>query len=157
MRLGFWRKCRLCFRWFRISVLLLVLAAVFSFVWFNRIGLPDFLKTRLVEALHSRGIKLEFSRMRLKVVRGIVVENVRIGDARKTGSPALTLAEMELHLNYRALLHRQFEVDDLILHQGDLLWPVSPTNVLTLYDIQANLRFQTNNTWSLDNFTAGFA
>jgi hypothetical protein len=146
-----------CFRWFRISVLLLVLAAVFSFVWFNRIGLPDFLKTRLVEALHSRGIKLEFSRMRLRVERGIVVENVRIGDARNSGSPALTLAEMELRLNYRALLHRQFEVDGLILRQGDLLWPVSPTNVLTLYDIQTSLRFQTNNTWSLENFTAGFA
>jgi len=157
MRPGFWRKCRLCFRWFRISVLLLVLTAVFSFVWFNRVGLPDFLKTRLVQALHSRGIELEFSRMRLRVERGIVVENVRIGDARKTGSPALTLAEMELRLNYRALLHRQFEVDGLILRQGDLLWPVSPTNVLTFYDIQSNLRFQTNNTWSLDNLTAGFA
>ncbi len=157
MRPGFWRKCRLCFRWFRISVLLLVLAAVFSFVWFNRIGLPDFLKTRLVQALHSRGIELEFSRMRLRVERGIVVENVRIGDARNPGSPALTLAEMELRLNYRALLRRQFQVDGLILHQGDLHWPVSPTNVLTLYDIQTSLRFQTNNTWSLENFTAGFA
>jgi hypothetical protein len=157
MRPGFWRKCRICFRWFRISVLLLVLAAAFSFVWFNRIGLPDFLKTRLVEALHSRGIKLEFSRMRLRVERGIVAENVRIGDSRNPGSPALTLAEMELRLNYRALLRRQFEVDGLILRQGDLRWPVSPTNMLTLYDIQTNLRFQTNNTWSLDNFTAGFA
>ena len=157
MRPGLWRKCRVCFRWFRISALLLVLAAVCAFVWFNRIGLPDFLKTRLVQALHSRGVELEFSRMRLRVERGLVAENVRIGDARNPGSPTLTLAEIELRLNYRALLHRQFQVDGLILRQGELTWPVSPANVLRLSNIQTGLRFQTNNTWSLDNFSAGFA
>jgi len=158
MRPGFWRKCRVCFRWCRISALLLVLAAVCAFVWLNRVGLPDFLKTRLVAALHSRGIELEFSRMRLRVTRGFVADNVRIGDARNPGSPALSLAEIELRLDFRTLLlHRQFQIDGLVLREGELVWTVSPADVLTLDNIQTDLRFQTNDTWLLDNFRAEFA
>jgi len=157
MRPGFWRNCRVCFRWCRISVWLLVLAAVCAVVWFNRIGLPDFLKTRLVATLHERGIELEFSRMRLRFERGIVAENVRIGGEQNSAGPVLTLAEVQLHLDFPSLLRRQLQVDGLALRQGKLLWPVSPTNVLKLDNIQTELRFQTNDTWSLDNFQANFA
>ncbi|HEX3889642.1 MAG TPA: hypothetical protein VHX90_02225 [Verrucomicrobiae bacterium] len=157
MRPGFWRKCRVCFRWFRITTLLVVLAAVCAFAWLNRVGLPDFLKTRLVAALHSRGFELEFSRMRLRVVRGFVAENVRIGAVRNSDSPTLSLAEVQLRLNFRALLHRQFQIDGLVLREGELVWPISPTNNLVLEQIQTDLRFQTNDTWSLDNFRANFA
>ncbi len=156
MRSGFWRKCRVCFRWCRISAWLLLLAAVCAVLWFNRIGLPDFLKTRLVATLHERGVELEFSRMRLRFERGIVAENVRIG-GEQTAGPVLTLAEVQLQLDYRELLHRQLQVDGLVLRQGKLLWPVSPTNTLKLDNIQTALRFQTNDTWSLDNFQANFS
>src|SRR5271154_5840184 len=107
MRPGFWRKCRMCFRWFRISAWLTLIAAICTAVWFNRVGLPDFLKTRLVATLHERGIELEFTRMRLRFERGIVAENVRIGQVQANGGPVLSLAESQLRLNFRALLHRQ--------------------------------------------------
>jgi hypothetical protein len=157
MRPGFWRKCRVCFRWCRISALLAVLAAVCALVWFNQIGLPDFLKTRLVAAVRERGIQLQFSRMRLRFSRGLVAENVRLGGAQTPGNPSLTLADAQLQLDYRALLHRRLQVDGLTLRQGKFLWPVSPTNPLRLDNIQTDLRFQTNDTWSLDNFQADFA
>jgi hypothetical protein len=154
---GFWRKCRTCFRWCRITVLSVVLALVCAFVWFNRIGLPDFLKARLVQALHSRGIGLEFSRMRLRVVRGLVAENVRIGGTKIPGGPELSIQELQLRLDFRALLHRQLQIDGLVLRHGNLLWPLSPTNALTLQNIQTDLRFQPDDTWSLDHFEADFA
>ena len=157
MRPGFWRNCRVCFRWCRISAWLMVLAAVCAVVWFNRIGLPDFLKTRLVATLHERGIELEFTRMRLRFGRGIVAENVRIGHAQTSASPVLSLAEIQLQLDFRALLRRQLQVDGIALRQGKLLWPLSSTNALRLDNIQTDLRFQTNDTWSLDNFQANFA
>ena len=69
----------------------------------------------------------------------------------------LTLAEVQLRLDFHALLHRQLQVDGLVLRQGKFLWPVSPTNTLKLDNIQTELRFQTNDTWSLDNFQADFA
>jgi hypothetical protein len=157
MRLGFWRKCRVCFRWLRISALLLVLASCCAVVWFNRVGLPDFLKSRLVARLHEHGVKLEFTRVRLRFERGIVAENVRIGGAEAGGGPALSLAEVQLQLDFHALLHRRLQVDGLVLRQGKVLWPVPPTNSLKLDNIQAAVRFQTNDTWSLDNFQADFA
>lgn len=160
MRPGFWRKCRVCFRWLRISAWLVLLAAICAVLWLNRVGLPDFLKTRLVATLHERGVELEFSRMRLRFERGIVAENVRIGGAQTNGSPVLSLVEVQLRLDFRALLRRQLQVDGLVLRQGKLIWPVSPIpqdETLTLDNIQAGLRFQTNDTWSLDNFQADFA
>jgi hypothetical protein len=156
MRPGFWHKCRVSFRWCRISLWLVVLAALCAVIWLNRLGLPDFLKTRLVATLHERGINLEFSRMRLRFTRGIVAENVRIGGAQAAG-PVLTLAEVQLKLDFRAFLHRQVQVDGLFLHQGKLVWPLSPTNGLQLDNIQTVLRFQTNDTWSLEHFSADFA
>ena len=157
MRSGFWRKCRACFRWFRISALFVVLAVLCAVVWFNQIGLPDFAKTRLVAALHERGWNLEFTRLRLRFGRGIVAENVRIGDAQAAASPVLSLAEIQLQLNFPALLRRQVQVDGLGLRQGRLIWPLATTNVLKLDNIRTELRFQTNDTWSLDNFSADFS
>jgi hypothetical protein len=156
MRPGFWHKCRVGFRWCRITLWLVVLAALCAVIWVNKIGLPDFLKTRLVATLHERGINLEFSRMRLRFVRGIVAENVRIGGTQTAG-PVLTLAEVQLQLDFRALLRRQVQVDGLFLRQGRLVWPLSLTNSLQLDDIQTALRFQTNDTWSLKHFQADFA
>jgi hypothetical protein len=157
MRLSFWRKCRVCFRWCRIGAWLALLAALCTLLWVNQIGLPDFLKTQLVKTLHTRGIELTFTRLRWRITRGIVAENIRIDDATISDSPALSLAEAQLQFDFRALLHRRLQIDGLILRQGKFIWPLSPTNALTLQNIQADLRFQTNNTWSLDNFRAEFA
>ena len=154
---GFWRKCRVGFRWFRIATLLAVLALVCAFVWFNRVGLPEFLKRPLVEKLRARGVELEFTRLRLRFVRGLVAENVHLGHAATPGSPTLSLAEVQLRLDHRALLHRRLQINGLILREGKLVWPFTPTNALTLDHIQTDLRFQTNDTWSLDHFQAGFA
>jgi len=157
MRLGFWRKCRVCFRWCRICAWLVVLAALCVLVWFNRIGLPDFLKTRLVATLRERGVDLQFTRMRLRFGHGIVAENVRIGGAQPDGSPTLSLAEIQLQFDFPALLRRKVQVEGLGLRQGRFAWPLSPTNILKLDNIRTDLRFQTNDTWSLDNFSADFA
>ena len=154
---GFWRKCRVGFRWFRIATLLAVLALVCAFVWFNRVGLPDFLKRPLVEKLRARGVELEFTRLRLRFVRGLVAENVRLGHAATPGSPVISLAEVQLRLDHRALLHRRLQINSLVLREGKLVWPLTASNALVLNRIQTDLRFQTNDTWSLDHFQAGFA
>ncbi len=43
-----------------------------------------------------------------------------------------------------------------MLEQGQFILPLSPTNALTLDDIQTELHFLPDDTWSLDNFKAGF-
>ena len=154
---GFWRKCRTGFRWLRITLLLVVLALICALAWFNRIGLPDFLKQRLVQNLQARGIDLAFTRMRLHFVHGLIIENVRIGHAEAPDDPVLTLAQVQLQLNYRALWHRRWQIDGLVLREGKLTWPLSPTNALVLGDISTELRFPASDDWALDHFRADFA
>ncbi|MGH7951987.1 MAG: AsmA-like C-terminal region-containing protein [Limisphaerales bacterium] len=157
MRPGFWGKCRAVFCWLRVSALLLLLAAAGALLWFNQIGLPDFLKRPLVEKFRARGFELEFSRLHLSFVSGLIADKVRVGDEKISGHPSLSLQRVQLHLNFRALLHGRFQLTGLALNHGDLTWPVSPTNALALQNIQTELRFQTNGGLSLDNFYADFA
>jgi hypothetical protein len=157
MQSGFWRKCRLCLRWSRRAALVAVVALICAFVWFDRVGVPAFLQRRLVASLRERGVELEFSRMRFSLFRGLIAENVRVGHTAETDSPALSAGEVRLELDYHALMRRQLQLDGLVLLKGKFILPLSPTNALTLDDIQTELHFQANDTWSLDNFQAGFA
>ncbi|MGA3162736.1 MAG: AsmA-like C-terminal region-containing protein [Verrucomicrobiota bacterium] len=154
---GFWRKCRTLFRRLRHATIFGVLVLICAGLWLNKIGLPDFLKQPLVATLRARGIELEFARLRLSFTRGLVADNVHIGRAQMTNSPVFSLQQIQLRLNYRALLHRHLQIDGLVLRQGKLVWPLSPTNALVLDHIQTHLWFQPNDTWSLDNFQADFA
>ena len=154
---GFWQGCRVLFRRLRRLVMLALVVLVCIVVWLNQIGLPDFLKRPLVETLRTRGIELEFVRLRLSLRRGLVADNVLVGRAEKAGSPVLSLQQVQLRLDYHALLHRQWQLKGLVLRQGRFTWPLSDTNKLVLDHVQTDLRFQANDTWSLDNFQADFA
>ena len=155
--IGFWRKCRVLFRQLRRVIMFVAVVLACAVLWLGKVGLPDFLKRSLVETLHTRGVELEFTRLRLDISRGLVADNVRIGRAEKAGGVALSLQQAQLQLDYHALLHRQLQINGLALYQGKFVWPLSTTNTLVLDNIRADLRFQTNDTWLLDNFQADFA
>jgi hypothetical protein len=154
---GFWRKCRLCLRWSRRAAMVAAVALICAFVWFDRVGVPDFLQRRLVATLHDHGVELEFSRLRFSLLRGLIAENVRVGHAAAPDSPAISAQEVRLELNCRAALHWRLQLDGFTMREGKFILPLSPTNALKLDGIQTELRFQANDTWSLDNFKAGFA
>jgi hypothetical protein len=157
----FWRLCRIYFRRFRMTVWLIVLALLGSVAYLNQVGLPNFVKKPLLQKLRARGVDLQFSRLRLRLFHGIVAENVRFGRADDPLSPKLTLSEVDVQLNHRALAKLQLQVDSLILREGRLVWPIAETNrplrVLSLNNIQTDLRLLPNDQWALDNFTAAFA
>ena len=142
---GFWRTCRVYFRRFRIAVWLLILVLLGALLYLNQVGLPDFAKKPLLENLRARGLDLQFSRLRLSWYRGIVAENVRFGRADEPLSPQLTVAEVRLRLNHRALARLRIQIDSLVLRQGRLVWPIAETNQaprqLAVDNIQTELRF----------------
>ncbi|HEV2320236.1 MAG TPA: hypothetical protein VGV18_10830, partial [Verrucomicrobiae bacterium] len=156
----FWAKWRALFRICRISVWLFILAIVCAVLWLNQIGLPDFVKHPLIDALREHGIALEFVRLRLNFVHGLVADNVRVG-GESANSPSLSVQELQLQINYRALLHRKWQLDGVVLRHGKFVLPISGSNdapsKLTIDHIQTDLRFQTNDVWTLDNFQASFA
>jgi hypothetical protein len=153
-----WRTARRVFRWFRIAVWLLLLAVVIAAVWLNRVGVPDFLKERLVAQLRSRGVSLQFTRMRLHWYRGLIADNVRIGKPADTNAPQLSATEAELLVNGRALLQRKVQLTGLSLRGGRMVLPVWGTNdtprELVVERITGELRFAPPDQWELDNLHA---
>ena len=149
------------FRRFRMAVWLLILAVLGALIYLNQAGLPGFAKTPLLNNLRARGLDLQFSRLRLSWYRGIVAENVRFVRPDAPLSPQLTLAQVQVRLNLRALARLQIQTDALRLRKGRLVWPVAETHraprQLVLDQIQSELRFLPGDEWALDYFTAVFA
>jgi len=157
MQPGFWRQCRVSLRWCRRVGLIAVVALICAFVWLDRVGMPDFLKRRLVESLREQGVELEFSRMRLSLFRGLTAENVRVGHGTTPESPSFSAQEIRLEPNDLEALHGRLQIEGLVVIQGQFVLPLSPTNALKLDGIQTELRFGRDDMWSLDNFKADFA
>lgn len=157
-----WKKCRRVLRVLRIGVILLLFLFVTVGVYLNEVGLPGFLKTALVNNLHARGLNLQFSRLKWHLLRGFVAEDVRFERAEATLSdPRLSVKELELKPDHAALLKLRFTVDSVILHGGELMWPLGTTNGrpvnLSVTNIQAQLRLLPGDDWELDHLTAAFA
>ncbi len=154
----FWRALRLLFRWGRITVWLLLLAALVSFIYLNQAGLPDFLKTRLRTELRAHGADLQFERLRLRWYRGIVADTVTLGAAGQPDGPRLQLGEVALRLNRSALRQFQLRIDALGIRQGHLLLPLNESNQppadVALENISTELRFLPGDRWELDDFEA---
>jgi hypothetical protein len=168
----FWRRLRLAFRGFRVTVWLLILALLGGLIYLNRSGLPDFVKRPLLENLRARGLDLEMSRLRLRFYRGLVAENVKFGRAQTAESPRFTAKSLDVKLNYLALAKRRLEVTAVVLNQGRLAWPVAdgtastlrsiatedgPPRELAVENIHATLRLLPGDEWALDHFQAEFA
>ena len=154
---GFWRTCRIAFLCARVGVWAVVLLLLLSVAWFNFVGLPDFLKTHLVAALQQRGVQLEFTRMRWHFIHGLICDNVRIGAAQAASGPVLRAREVQLRLDYPALLHLRAQVDGLVLRRGDFTLPLTVTESLALTNLQGELRILPDDTWSLDDLRADCA
>lgn len=158
---GFWQKCRVCFRWTRISLWLVILGLLGALVYLNQIGLPDFLKRPLLARLQEEGVALEFRRLYLHWTHGFVADQVRFGAATEAAAPHLLAQEARIKLSLRALLRGQVQVEALGVQDGRLEWRPTATNevlrALTVENIQAQLRFLPNNQWRLDDLRARFA
>ena len=157
----FWRRCRLYFRRFRMAVWLLVLLGLGGLIYLNQVGLPSFIKKPILEKLRSRGLDLQFSRLRWRWIEGIVAEQVRFGGFDSESGPRLNAREVQVQLDRAALARFQFQVTGLRLRDGRLVWPVPDTNApprqLVVEKLRTDLRLLPDDQWQLEAFTAAFA
>ncbi len=155
---SFWRRFRLAFRWCRITALFLVLFSLAALIRLNRVGLPEFMKSRLLKELRARGLDLEFKRLRLHWYLGIVADEVNLGAAAQRDGPQLAVEEAVIKLDYWELARFHFRVESLNLRQGRLLVPVTvppaAARSFTVEGITTQLRFLPDDRWRLDHFQA---
>jgi hypothetical protein len=157
-----WKLFRRFFRGCRIAILLVVFVVVAAGAYLNEVGLPDFLKRRLVQQLRDRGVDLQFTRLRLRWYRGVVAENVGFGPAAADETaPKLSLQEMEVRLNHSAMVRFKLQVDELRLHGGKLAWELTDSNQpplrLSITNIDTQLRLLPGDEWQLDQLSATIA
>ena len=148
-----WLWGRRIFRWFRITLLLLILASLVAILWLNRVGLPDFLKRPLVAQLQEHGLDVEFARMRLKWQRGIVVEEARLTGFRQSQTPRVAFTEVDLAFNHDALWRLNWQLDGVLVRGGRLEVPVpggsSNGEPVRVEKISGELRFAQGDVWDL--------
>ena len=161
VRRSLWHLLRLYFRRFRAAVWTLVILAILAALWFNQVGLPEFLKRPLLEKLRARGIELQFTNLRLSWSRGFVAYNVRFGRAADPAAPQFSARCVEVPLNSVALRHFDFEIGGLALCDALVRWPINETNQplreLTVTNLNATVHFLPDDKWRLDNFSARVA
>lgn len=153
-----WRRLRLLFRWCRLAVLLFILALLVALVYLGRVGLPDFLKSRLQTELRGRGLDLGFERARLSWFRGVVADVVTVSRANQPDTPQLELGEIAIQLDWRALARGQLKVDGVQIQHGRLQLNLAETNQppepFTLDQIATQIRFPPGGRWDLEAFEA---
>ncbi len=155
-----WRRLRLGFRYFRVTLWLIVLIVAAFLVYLNEVGLPDFVKNPILTELRARGLELDFSRLRLLWYRGIVAENINLG-SREAGGPQFFIDEAEVHLRYGALVHFRVELESLAIRQARFCWNLPaleeyPSRLLSVDDITTELQFLPEDVWVLSNLRGHF-
>ena len=156
-RRKFWRICGGCLRWTTRLFVLVLLLLLGSFVFLNRVGLPDFIKDSLLAKLRAHGVALDFSSLRFDGFR-IVGENLTMLQTQRTGGPFFSVKEAEVRLDLEALKRFELEPRSLVIQGARMDWPLRQANgdqhTLTVEDIMTELRFLPNDQWELDHFQA---
>ncbi len=151
---------RRTFRWCRRTVLLLLFCAVVAVLYVNQIGLPDFAKGPLLSQLRERGIDLEFSRMRLRFGRGVVVEHVNLSRHAEVSGEQFHAEELQLRLRWSALMElRAPEIVAFSLRDGSVLLPLTagpgePPFPFAIDHVQARVLFSGPEHWELESLDA---
>jgi hypothetical protein len=148
---------RLARRLLRVVVLAVLLAAGFL-TYLHQVGLPEFAREALIRELRIHGIELDYGRIGLRWYRGIVAEQVSLGQTASVGGLQLLLPEVAFRLHVPSLLRLRPVVKSLELRGGRFVLPLHPEGAaveyLTLEDAEAELRFAADGTWRLDRFSA---
>ncbi|HTH49247.1 MAG TPA: AsmA-like C-terminal region-containing protein [Candidatus Limnocylindria bacterium] len=149
---------RKAFHWCSRCTLVLVGLLLYAFLHLNQIGLPGFVKQPLLEQLHDQGADLDFSRMRLRLGRGIVIEHVNLTRAREATAEQVYAEQLQLRLNWSDLFEfRTPKITAVTVQGGQITIPVlSETNGppfrFAVENIQARLRFVSAEEWDLEQF-----
>lgn len=152
----FWVWSRRLFRWFRVLVLLLVMAAAIALLYLNRVGLPEAVKSRVVSALEAEGLDLEFTRLRLSGYRQVVIDDVWLIATNATTPLIFAARQAELRFDRAALRTFDFKLETVTVENGTLTMDLAETNApsrsFAVENIRADLRADPGDRWTLRTF-----
>lgn len=151
---------RFCWRFARTGAVCLALIVASFFIHLHNVGLPDFVKSRLLAGLAERGWQMDFSRLRFRWMQGIVGEDLHLRPVEGRAGPQLFVERIDFRLNRQELLRLAFSPESLDLRHGRCIWVLAQTNSLRqnliLEQVDGNLRYSESDRLDLSAFTARF-
>jgi hypothetical protein len=137
----------------RITLVLVAFLTVVTGFFLNKIGLPDFVKDRLVRQLRAKGWDVEFSRIRLRWYRGIVADDVHLRRTNTVNGPNLFVSRAECGLNFTAFTQLKLDVKSFKMNDARLIWPATRSGrsqpAFTLNHLAGELDVKRNDEWEL--------
>src|SRR5947209_14682186 len=91
----------------RISILLMIAAAISGGWYLARKGFRGQWRSRVVEELHRRGVEASIGHLTLDPFRGLVARDVRIFDYKNRTETLVFITEIALDINYAAFFYHQ--------------------------------------------------
>jgi len=114
------------------SVQLFVFVALPALVlWLQFAGLPSFLHGPLREAARQQGLEPSFSRVRVSVFQGLVLDDVRLSAQSLPADNEVAVDRASVAVNWRQLLRGKFEINALELRGAQVYLPVSSAEGVT--------------------------
>lgn len=95
-----------------------------ALLWLHFAGLPRALHAPLVEAARREGLDIDFTRMRLSFLQGLVLDRVELRAERLPEAPDVAVDRAAIALNWRELLRGRVELTSLDLRGAQLFLPV---------------------------------
>jgi hypothetical protein len=157
---GGWFWCRRGLKWCGHGAWIFAALLLYAGVHLNQIGVPDFLKRPLLEQLRERGAELEFSRMRVRLGRGLVIENVNLSRTRESVGEVIYAGQLQLKLAWRELLSfRAPQIVAVTLSDGRFTLPLetgagTPPFPFQIEQVEGRLRFDGPEVWTLERLEA---
>jgi len=125
---------RVCLRTCRITVVVLAFIVVVTGFFLNKIGLPDFVKDRLVAQIRANGWDVEFSRIRLRY-RGIVADDLHLRRTNTINGPNLFVPRAECGLNFSAFTKLKLDVKSFAMNGARFAGVTLPYDDLILIGV----------------------
>lgn len=114
------------------SVQLFVFVAVPAVIlWLQFLGLPHMLHAPVIAAARQEGLDLKFSRMRVSILQGLVLDDVRLSAENLPDKNEVAVDRASLAVNWRELLRGKFELGALELRGAQLYLPLASQDGVT--------------------------
>ena len=151
------RIARLIFRWTRIVLWFGIFLVVVSVAYLHLIGLPEFLKARLLGRLEEAGFEAEFSNARVGWGPDVEIENAFFRSDPPL-APRLSAGRTRVNFDVRALRRLRLEVRSFLVEGGRLEFPLSVTNnqALSVNDVVLGIELPTTNILRITEATGSF-
>jgi len=148
------------FLWCRRSVFLFFLLLAYGAVHLNQIGIPEFLKRPLLDQLRARGLELDFTRLRVRLGRGLVADHVSFKRTGELAGELLYAEDVQLKLDWSSLVRFSApQILGLKLRNGLVQIPIPATADLPSYNFKISevsglLVFLGSENWELRSLEA---